>query len=202
MQEGTYERVGEEQTRSADVRVVAATNRDLQGEVKAGRFREDLFYRLSVFPIHVVPLRDRKEDIPELADHFLVQSCRKIGVETPKLKKRHVAELERYGWPGNVRELQNVVERAVIRSRFGPLDFHLPGSDRGVVPPGPDPPTPSTAEPMTDREFRRLERQNILAVLERANWKISGRGGAADFLGVHPATLSSRMRAMGIERPK
>jgi transcriptional regulator with GAF, ATPase, and Fis domain len=202
LQEGTYERIGEEKTRSADVRIVAATNRDLQEEVRNKRFRQDLFYRLSVFPIEVVTLRDRKDDIPHLTAHFLEQSSRKLGIETPKLKQRHIIELQQYHWPGNVRELQNVVERAVISSRSGPLQFHLPQSEGERTSENVLFDTDSTRDLMTDDELRGLERQNLIAVLEKANWKISGVGGAAEFLGIHPATLSSRMRTMKIKRPR
>ena len=202
LQDGTYERIGDEATRSADVRIVAATNRDLQSEVRAKRFREDLFYRLSVFPIDVIPLRDRRDDIPHLVSHFLQQSSRKMGIETPKLRRRHVIELQQYHWPGNIRELQNIVERAVICSRTGPLDFQLPQSDVEREGEKPEHTAPSTENLMTQDELSSLERQNLLAVLEKTNWKIYGVGGAADFLGVNPATLSSRLRAMGIRRPR
>ena len=198
LQEGTYERIGDATTRSVNVRIVAATNRNLQNEVAAKRFRQDLFYRLSVFPIDVPALRDRKQDIPGLALHFLEQSSRQLGVDVPTLEQRHIAELQQYDWPGNVRELQNVVDRAVISSRTGPLEFHLPqtnvhhGPNRGV----------GGREPMSQQELNALERENLLAVLAKTNWKVAGPGGAAEFLGVPPATLSSRMRAMGIKRQK
>lgn len=201
LQEGTYERIGEEGTRSADVRIVAATNRDLQDEVREKRFRQDLFYRLSVFPLEVIPLRDRKDDIPQLVTHFLQQCSRKLGIESPKLRQRHIIELQQYMWPGNIRELQNVVERAVICSRSGPLEFQLPTEmlrpnetvmNRDI----------SADEPMTDDDFRQLERQNLVAVLTETNWKVSGIGGAAEFLGVNPATLRSRMRTMNVQRPR
>jgi transcriptional regulator with GAF, ATPase, and Fis domain len=202
LQEGTYERIGEEVSRSTDVRIVAATNRDLQVEVREKRFRQDLYYRLSVFPLEVIPLRDRKDDIPALAAHFLQQCSRKMGVETSKLRQRHIIELQQYSWPGNIRELQNVVERAVICSRSGPLEFQLPQSE--IV----SPETTaisldmSQQELMTDDELRRVERQNLVAVLTQTHWKVSGAGGAAEFLGVNPATLRSRMRTMGVERPR
>lgn len=202
LQEGTYERIGEEKTRSADVRVVAATNRDLQGEVQAKRFRQDLYYRLSVFPIDVVSLRDRRDDIPHLVSHFLEHCSRKMGIEIPKLRQRHIIQLQQYSWPGNIRELQNVVERAVICSRSGPLQFHLPQPDADSADEEIDLRFTSDKELMTDDELRSFERQNLLAVLQKANWKISGTGSAAEFLGIHPATLSSRMRAMGIKRPR
>lgn len=196
LQEGTYERIGEEKTRSADVRIVAATNRDLLEEVEAKRFRQDLYYRLSVFPITIPSLRERKEDIPELAAYFLEQSANKLGIETPSLKQRHIIELQNYSWPGNIRELQNVIERALILAKNGPLSFHLPGASVG-----------SSADDRDERllsfdELKELEKKNLRAVLEKFNWKISGNDGAAQFMNVPPATLSSRMRAMGIERPK
>jgi transcriptional regulator with GAF, ATPase, and Fis domain len=204
LQEGTYERIGEERSRTADVRIVAATNRNLEEEVTAKRFRQDLFYRLSVFPIEVLPLRDRKEDIPPLVTHFLEQHSSRLGMAVPALKKRHVAELSRYDWPGNIRELQNVVERAVIRSRSAPLQFDLPQvgeaqrlSSRPVADVEQD-----SKKLLTDADLRQLERDNMLAVLEHHKWKISGPSGAAEFLGVHPATLSSRLQVMGIQRPR
>lgn len=150
----------------------------------------------------VIPLRDRKDDIPQLVTHFLQQCSRKMGIETPKLRQRHIIELQQYTWPGNIRELQNVVERAVICSRSGPLEFQLPQSEivspeetviKGDI---------RAEELMTDDDFRHLERQNLVAVLTKTNWKISGIGGAAEFLGVNPATLRSRMRTMSIERPR
>src|SRR5439155_20811477 len=124
-QEGQFEKVGEDRTRTVDVRIIAATNRDLATEVKAGRFREDLYYRLSVFPIELPPLRNRVEDIPVLAQHFLQESARKPGATPPRLASANVKELQSYDWPGNVRELQNVIERAVIRSRHGDLQLGL-----------------------------------------------------------------------------
>ena len=205
LQEGTFERIGDEKTRSADVRIVAATNRDLQKEVDAGRFRQDLYYRLSVFPLEIPSLRERKDDIPQLAAHFLDQSCRKLGVEPLKLKKRNIMDLQQYSWPGNIRELQNVIERAVISCRSGTLQFHLPNEDvesEANAAPLPKENIENLDELLTDDQMRRFERRNLLAVLEKANWKISGKSGAAEFLGLHPATLSSRMRAMGIQKPK
>lgn len=202
LQEGTFERIGEERTRTADVRVVAATNRDLLDEVRAKRFRQDLYYRLSVFPLEVPPLRDRKDDIPHLATHFLEQTSRKLGIETPKLRQRHIIELQQYEWPGNIRELQNVIERAVISLRLGPLRFHLPAlepvADKSRSPSA----NASPNDLLTENEVRLIERKNLVAVLEHTSWKISGAGGAAEFLGINPATLSSRMRAMSIKRPR
>jgi len=201
LQEGTYERIGEEQTRRADVRVIAATNRDLQSEVAAKRFRQDLFYRLSVFPIEVIPLRQRKEDIPELAATFLESHSRKLGLAPPPLKKKHIRELEAYDWPGNVRELQNVVERAVIRARTGPLRFDLSTTATAASTFEIEAAT-ETREPLTDQEMKQFERDNLRSVLELTGGKIYGPGGAAEYLGVHPATLSSRLKALEIERPR
>jgi transcriptional regulator with GAF, ATPase, and Fis domain len=142
LQEGTYERVGDERTRRADVRILAATNRDLWAEVEAGRFRRDLYYRLNVFPIRVASLRERKKDIPLLAAQFAEQAARKLNCENPRLTHASLLELQQYNWPGNVRELQNVIERAVITARCGTLRFDLPRSE-GV---GPAAPSPVTSE--------------------------------------------------------
>lgn len=204
VQEGTYERIGDERTRTANVRIVAATNRDLREEITAKRFREDLYYRLSVFPIEVLPLRSRKEDIPLLVAHFLEQHSSRLSKPAPVLKKRHIAELTRYDWPGNIRELQNVVERAVIRSRNGPLRFDLPPVDdaQSMTSQAAVETSSDSRELLTFADLRQLERENVLAVLEHHGWKIAGPGGAAEFLGVHPATLSSRLQVMGIRRPR
>ena len=129
LQEKRYERVGEDRTRLADVRIIAATNRDLKKEVAAGRFREDLYYRLNVFPIQVPPLRERMEDIPLLAKHFIELSVRELRCPKPRLTRAGIAKLQSYDWPGNIRELRNVIERAVIISRGGALDFDLPVTD-------------------------------------------------------------------------
>ena len=126
LQEKRYERVGEDRTRTANVRIVAATNRDLKQEVAAGRFREDLYYRLHVFPIQVIPLRERKDDIPLLAKHFVELSVKDLKCAKPRLTRAGVVKLQSYDWPGNVRELRNVIERAVILARGGSLEFDLP----------------------------------------------------------------------------
>ena len=148
------------------------------------------------------PLRDRRDDIPRLAIHFLDQYSRKLGIPTPKLRQRHIIELQQYPWPGNIRELQNVVERAVISGRTGHLELHLPQSKKTGNKDIEMSPIRSAKNLMTDEEMRLFERQNLTSVLEHHNWKISGEGGAAEYLGLHPATLSSRMRAMGVKRPR
>ena len=134
LQEKRYERVGDDRTRRADVRIVAATNRDLKKAVAAGGFREDLFYRLNVFPIQVPPLRDRKDDIPLLAKHFVELSARELKCAKPGLTRAGVAKLQNYDWPGNVRELRNVIERGVILARGGALDFDLPLAGQSAAP--------------------------------------------------------------------
>lgn len=203
LQEKRYERVGEDRTRLADVRVIAATNRDLKKEVEAGRFREDLYYRLNVFPIRVVPLKERMEDLPLLAKHFVELSAKELRCAKPRLTRAGIAKLQNYNWPGNIRELRNAIERSVILSRGGALDFDLPG----------EPPAPgssrtaarekSEGEPefLTEIELQQRERENLLVVLQRANWKIKGADGAAEMLGVKPTTLVTRIKKWGLKRP-
>ena len=198
LQEGEFERVGEDKTRKVDVRVVAATNRDLRAEVEAGRFREDLYYRLAVFPVEVVPLRDRLEDIPILAEHFLELAARRLKTRPPRITQGDVLRLQQYDWPGNVREFQNVIERAVIVSQGGKLRLDLPG---GLRRPPPASHGGQRQAVLTDDQLRQLERDNVVAALEQAQWQISGEGGAAALLGIKPSTLTSRMKKMGIERP-
>jgi formate hydrogenlyase transcriptional activator len=198
LQEKRYERVGEDRTRSADVRVIAATNRDLKQAVTKGLFREDLFYRLNVFPIEVPPLHDRIEDVPLLAKHFVELSAKELHCPKPRLTRAGIAKLQSYDWPGNIRELRNVIERAVIVSRGGVLDFDLPVKLSLSVPAH-----AKAAEPeiLTDVELRQRERDNLLAALKKTHWKIKGPGGAAELLGVQPATLKARMKKMELKRP-
>ena len=200
LQEKQFERVGDTQTRTVNVRVIAATNRQLKEEVRLGRFREDLYYRLTVFPIEVPPLRERVEDIPALARHFVERSARRMNMGTPKLTRAHVELLTAYAWPGNVRELENVVERAMILTRSGrPLQFDLPAKSTGRATAPPKEPE-ATAKVRTRGELREEERRNILAALKEAGGKVFGRGGAADLLGMRPTTLASRLRAMGLQK--
>ena len=202
LQEGEFERVGEESTRHANVRVIAATNRDLQSEVEAGRFRLDLYHRLAVFPIQVPPLRERREDIPILAAHFLEKICARSNLPRPRLRQRDIEVLQRYDWPGNVRELQNVIERAVILARGGPLRFDLPPGSRPQQAGSAIQIQPSTeeGEVLTDAEWRQKERENLRKALRRAGGKISGPGGAAEILGVHANTLVYRLRVLGLKK--
>jgi PAS domain S-box-containing protein len=197
LQEGHFERVGEEKTRTVDVRVIAATNRDLKREVQQGRFREDLYFRLNVFPIDSISLRDRREDIPLLAQHFLVTKG-KSRKSNLRLSEADVRKLSHYDWPGNVRELQNVIERAAILSQQGRLLIDLPDHSnvsqtqfqtRGD----------GIAVIMTAAERRNQERANIIAALKASNGKVSGIGGAAEILDVRPTTLASRIKALRID---
>jgi len=201
LQEKRYERVGETRTRYANVRIIGATNRDLKKAAAQGLFREDLYYRINVFPIHVPSLRERKDDIPLLASHFVDLSVKEINCPKPRLTRTAIEKLQAYDWPGNIRELRSVVERAVILARGGALDFDVPtsplspSSSRGTI---------STAEVeaepefLTQAELDRRERENLLAILKKTNWKIKGPNGAAELLGVKSTTLYSRLRRMGI----
>jgi transcriptional regulator with GAF, ATPase, and Fis domain len=206
LQEKRYERVGDDRTRHANVRIIAATNRDLKQAVATGRFREDLYYRLHVFPIQVIPLKQRADDIPLLARHFLDLSVKELKCPKPKLTRAAVTQLQNYDWPGNIRELRNVIERAVILARGGPLQFDLPVTDSTPV--RHSAASPATAqrgqqsapEFLTEAEMLQRERDNLIAVLECSGWKIKGPDGAAELLGVKPTTLLSRMKKMGLKR--
>lgn len=203
LQEKCYERVGEERTRRADVRIIAATNRDLKKEIAAGRFREDLYYRLNVVPVKVVPLRNRKEDIPVLAAHFVDLSVKELGCPRPRLTPAGIDALLVYDWPGNIRELRNVIERACITAQGGALEFDLPVSSSPMDVNSFRSKRAYEAEPgfLTDAEFRHRERENVFIVLQKTGWKIKGADGAAELLGLKPSTLISRMEKMGLIGP-
>jgi PAS domain S-box-containing protein len=197
LQERELERVGETRTRKVNVRVIAASNRDLKKEVDEGRFREDLFYRLSVFPIEAPPLRERCEDIAPLVAHFVRLSARRMNRPEPQISKSALDQLATYHWPGNVRELQNTVERAVIVWHEGPLTFDLPASR----PPSPEQRKPEIKVTLPTRdELKRQEREAIVNALRQTNGKVSGPGGAAKLLGMKPSTLASRISSLGINR--
>ncbi len=202
LQEGQFERLGDERTRSVDVRIIAATNRDLFAEARAGRFRLDLYYRLSVFPIDVPPLRERPDDLPVLAAHFAKDSARRLGLSPPRVTHANLQELEGYDWPGNVRELQNVIERAVIVSRNGRLSFSLPQSSRSsqeVCPPMPG--ANDASLQLSLDELAARKREIIAAALQQRNWKVYGADGAAALLQVRPTTLVSMMKRLNLKRP-
>ncbi len=201
LQEGQLERIGESHSRTVDVRVIAASNRDLRAAVADRTFRSDLYHRLSVVPIHVPPLRERSADVVLLAEHFLKQCCDRLKVSPLRLRSSDVELLESYSWPGNVRELENVIERGVILGRDGrlTLDIGESGQNTTVVtgsrdPAGVDPDAP------TLEDVARLERAVIVRALESAGGRIYGPAGAAAKLGLKPTTLASRMKRMGIKR--
>lgn len=199
LQEGEFQRIGDDTTRKVDVRIVSATNRDLSQEIRAGHFREDLYYRLQVFPLEVPPLRERKSDIALLAAHFLKISSKKLNKPLVQLAESQLKELEDYCWPGNIRELQNLIERTVITSLFDHVYLELPKTAAAPLPAA----TPGLGvEPgkrlLSEEELRNLEKDNIQEAVRRANWKIYGPRGAAEILGIKPTTLISRLKKLGI----
>ena len=203
LQEGEFDPVGSSKTRKVDVRVLAATNRDLPKFISEGKFREDLFYRLNVFPLRLPPLRERGDDVVRLASVFVRRFAKKIGRAVAPLDADDVHRLTSYGWPGNVRELQNVVERAVITATDGRLnlDRALPEPITKSFPPE----QASQSEPgmiRTAKDLEELERANLLRALTATKWKVSGEQGAAKLLGINASTFSSRMKALKIQKPR
>jgi transcriptional regulator with GAF, ATPase, and Fis domain len=208
LQEREFERLGEDVTRQVDVRVIAATNRDLEKEVEAGNFREDLYYRLSVFPVQVPPLRKRGDDVIQLAVHFLEQICRDFGRAVPNFTQSQVDEMRHYGWPGNIRELRNVIERAVILARDdGRLDLSLPTAGGAMVRSSEEVALPLDGTSsdirnfLTEHEMKQQQHENLRRALDYAGWRVSGEGGAAELLGLKASTLTDRMRSFGLEKP-
>ena len=203
LQENQYERVGEVKTRHVDVRIISATNKDLKEEIAAGRFRQDLYYRLNVFPLEVVPLRSRKEDIPLLATHFVKLFAKKMNCQGAHLTQGNIVDLQRYDWPGNIRELQNVIERAIITAQCGKLQFNLlPALEESA-----DKDSLSTTAGgdkkqsiLSEQEMNQYIRENIVAALKQCDWKIYGSGGAAELLGMKATTLFSRIQKMGLNK--
>jgi len=187
LQDGQFERLGSTQAVTVDVRFIAATNRDLAREVREGRFRRDLYYRLSVFPISIPPLRERREDIPLLVWASAAEFSRSMGKSINSISKKTMDMLQSYPWPGNIRELRNVIERAIILSTGPTLQVERLESIDSV---------PSL--PMTLQE---VERRHVLQILEMTNWRVSGKMGAAEILGLKPTTLEARMKKLSIRRP-
>lgn len=200
LQEGEFEPVGSSLSHKVNVRVIAATNRDLRAASQEGRFREDLYYRLNVFPLRVPPLRERIADIPLLAEAFVAKQAQKMKRTFAPLTPDSIRRLQSYDWPGNIRELQNIIELAAITSRDGRLnlDRALPESGAASVsfssPRG-------EARILTATELQDLEKQNLIAALEMAAWRVAGPGGAAQLLGMNSSTMNSRMKALKITRP-
>ena len=202
LQESEFERVGDDVTRSVDVRVVASTNRNLEQLIVNGEFREDLFYRISVFPVDVPPLREREEDIIQLAQHFLEVTCNDFGREQMTLNRAHAENLLEYRWPGNVRELKNVIERAVILSPGNVLRLDLSMPNLSAVETSTDVKVAADSnEIMTEKEMRAFQKQNTAAALKQTGWRVSGPEGAAELLGVRPTTLADRIRTYGLHKP-
>jgi len=190
IQHNEFERLGSSQTIKVDVRIVATTNRNLEEEVRQGRFRQDLYYRLNVFPITVPPLRQRKEDIPLLVQTFVARYARKVGKQITSIQKETMKALQDYHWPGNIRELESIIERAVILCSGPALQLADKLKDPGLQ-------SPSTGETLEE-----LERNQILKVLSETRWRIEGKDGAAAILGLHSSTLRARMHKLGIVRPE
>ena len=211
LQEQEFERLGSVRTHRINVRLVAATHRDLAHMVARNEFRCDLYYRLNVFPVLIPPLRERRDDIPQMVLHFVEVFSRRMGKRIEHIPQTTMDIFAAYHWPGNVRELQNLVERAVIRSGNGVLSnpFSRSEADRIDVAPG-DPYGTATSTSglpegiLTDRECRELERANLMKALQRTDGRIYGAGGAAELLGINPTTLASRLRALKIRlaRPR
>ncbi|MCC9620760.1 sigma 54-interacting transcriptional regulator [Thalassospira sp. MA62] len=200
LQDQKFERIGEESTREVNVRLIAATNRDLKEEVRQGRFREDLYFRLNVFPIECRPLRERIDDIPPLASHFLRDICQRLNIAQPTLTKGQVGALMKYDWPGNARELENVIERAAILARDGKLHFDLPDSpDKNLIDSNETPSAPQT-KILTRDALRQAEHDNIIQALTTTKGKVFGPDGAAALLEIKPTTLTSRMKKFKIDR--
>ena len=194
LQDGEYERLGSAKVMHTDVRVIAATNRNLEEDVNRGQFREDLWYRLNVLPLSIPPLRNRVDDIPLLVNWIIEKTQRRFGKDIQMVPNEVMAQLMAYSWPGNVRELENVIERAIIFSQDGILRLvsSLKEDTLTMDPPPPNLPMKSLAE---------MEKEYILRALNQSYWNISGKGGAADLLGVNSSTLRGRMRKHGIHRP-
>lgn len=195
LQEGEVERLGGGRAVQVDVRVIAATNRDLAEEVRRGGFRRDLFYRLNVFPITMPALRERREDLPALVYYLSDRLARRLGKPIDRLAPGSVEALQEYDWPGNIRELENVLQEAIILARDGTLDLR---GFTGQPPGGASLEAGQGGEP---RSLASVEREHIRAVLDRAGWRIEGPAGAARALGLPPSTLRGRMHKLGIERP-
>jgi transcriptional regulator with GAF, ATPase, and Fis domain len=199
LQDGRFEQVGNDQTKYVDVRIIAATNRDLQTEVVDGNFREDLFYRLNVIPIQSPPLRDRKEDIGLLANYFTNSAVTQFEKKGIKLTDENILLLQSYSWPGNIRELRNVIERAVLTSEDNNLYFRISSKIPTAV--ENEKPSQTAQVKLSEDVLKNQEKEVVLAALEKTNWKVYGKRGAGELLGILPATLAYRIKKLGLHRP-
>jgi transcriptional regulator with GAF, ATPase, and Fis domain len=188
LENGQFERVGSPETINVDIRVVAATNKDLATAVQDGTFRKDLYYRLNVFPVEVPPLRQRREDIPMLAWSFVQEFSEKMGKKIEMISRKTTEHLQSYEWPGNVRELRNVIERAMILTKGTSLHVDIPQSIDSVH--------------QQDMGLEEFEKNHIIDILSMTGWKVRGKNGGAELLRLKPSTLESKMRKLGIKRPK
>jgi transcriptional regulator with GAF, ATPase, and Fis domain len=186
LEDGTFERLGSTKPLHVNVRIIAATNRDIEQEVKDGRFRQDLFYRLNVFPIMIPPLRERPEDIPSLVRAIVKEFQRKMGKEIESIPKKTMQDLQSYSWPGNIRELRNVIEHAMIVSKSKNLEVHVPKG--------------ASSETDTPGNLQDMERLHLVSVLEKTGWRLAGPGGAAEVLGLKRTTLQAKIKKLGIKR--
>jgi transcriptional regulator with GAF, ATPase, and Fis domain len=189
LQEGEFERLGNSKTMKVNVRIIAATNRNLDQAIEKNEFRQDLFYRLNVFPIFCPPLRERKDDIPLLVKHFCQKYEGRIGKKITNVPSKTMDRLMAYDWPGNIRELENIIERALILSRGNSLELGdwLAKERKGDV-------------RLVLRSLEEVEKDHIVSTLKKTNWKVSGENGAAKILGLNPTTLEARMKKLGIKR--
>ena len=187
LEEGSFERLGSTKTLHVNVRIIAATNRDLGEEVKAGRFRKDLYYRLNVFPISIPPLRERPEDIPLLIWAFVKEFEKRVGKRIDSIPRKSMEDLQQYSWPGNVRELRNVIEHGMIVSGSRTLALSVPRL--------------ASSEASENSNLENIERSHLLNVLKKTGWRLAGKGGAAEVLGLKRTTLQSLMKRLGIKRP-
>ena len=196
LQNGEFERVGGQKTIKVDVRILAATNRNLPTEIQNGTFRDDLYYRLNVFPITIPPLRNRDEDLPDLIGYFIRRTAKKYNKKFEQVSKANMQRLLTYRWPGNIRELKNVIERAVIVSEGKTLTFDWWLQDHSAQS------LQQASEPPSNQTLEQIERDHILAIIEKCHWRINGEHGAAEVLAMHPNTLRSKMKKLGIKRPQ
>ena len=190
LEEKKFERLGSTKTLDVDIRVIAATNRDLAKAVREGRFRQDLFYRLNVVPITVTPLRDRVDDIPLLTWAFVDRLSKQMGKEINRISQSSIGAMKRYPWPGNIRELKNTIERSMVLSKGKTLKILLPDNSQGKM-----------KKKYGLEKLRNVEKDHIISVLKHTRWRVKGPNGAAEILGLKPTTLYSRMKKLGISRP-